>query len=70
MRYSGIAAMAAALILPAAAQAHPGGHSDISGMTAALWHLVSQPSHALMLIGAALAGIYLLRWRLGAREES
>ncbi|MCK9992105.1 MAG: hypothetical protein Dbin4_00625 [Alphaproteobacteria bacterium] len=61
MKYSTLILMAAALVLPAAAQAHPGDHADISGMIAALWHLVSQPDHALMLTGAAAAGIYLLR---------
>lgn len=61
MKYSALALMAAALMLPAAAHAHLGDHSDIAGMTTALWHLVSRPDHALMLTGAASAGIYLLR---------
>lgn len=61
MKYSTIVLMTAALMLPVAAHAHPGDHSDIAGMITALWHLVSQPDHALMLIGVAAAGIYLLR---------
>lgn len=58
-----IAALAAAVMLPVVAGAHQGAHADQSGAAAMLWHLISQPDHALMLLGAVFAGIYLYRKR-------
>ncbi len=56
MNYLYKSGFAALLILPTAAQAHPGTHASIEGIMAALAHLLSQPDHALLLAGAALAG--------------
>ncbi len=61
MNYLYKSGFAALLILPTAAQAHPGGHSHVEGIMAALAHLLSQPDHALLLAGAALAGAYIAR---------
>lgn len=61
MGFYRIAALAAAVMLPAAAGAHPGDHADLGGAAAMLWHLISQPDHALMLLGAGFAGIYFAR---------
>ncbi|HAK62053.1 MAG TPA: hypothetical protein DCO82_02300 [Alphaproteobacteria bacterium] len=56
-----IAAVTAALMFPAAAEAHQGEHTALGGAAAMLWHLIAQPDHALMLLGAGFAGIYLAR---------
>ena len=49
------------LILPVTAEAHPGAHSSVDGIMAALSHLLTQPDHLLLLAGAVLCGIYLFR---------
>jgi len=68
MNYLHRLAFATLLLFPAAAQAHPGDHSGFSGMIAVLGHFLSQPDHALLLIGAVSAGIYLCR-KAAARSQ-
>ncbi|MDO9461263.1 MAG: hypothetical protein Q7N95_14295 [Alphaproteobacteria bacterium] len=53
-------AFAISVIFPAIVHAHPGDHSGVADMVAVVVHMFTQPDH-LLLIGAALAGIYLFR---------
>jgi hydrogenase/urease accessory protein HupE len=52
------AAAGIALALPAAAFAHPGEHP---GGFASLVHLLTEPDHLAMLIGAAALGYFIHR---------
>jgi len=38
-------------------------------VTAVFAQMLSQTDRVIVLLAAVTAGIYLLRWRLGAREE-
>ena len=73
MKYSGSMIMAVLLLYPSAAAAHPGDHSPLAGMLAALWHLVTEPDHALILLAASLRAVVLsvsaVRAAKAAREE-
>jgi hydrogenase/urease accessory protein HupE len=60
MRTSRLAALCLTVALPALA--HP-GHDDHAemGLLEGLWHLLTQPDHLAMLLGAVAMGVVLVR---------
>lgn len=68
MKYQGRLVFAGLLFAPAAASAHPGDHSFVSGMIGAGQHLLSQPDHALAMLAAA--GLAMLLYRRLRRAKA
>ncbi len=67
LRTAGHALLALLAAAPGTALAHPGEHHG--GLLDALMHLLGEPDHLAMLLGALVAGLLLARRSAAARAR-